>query len=110
MRRDYQLMSSETYYIPPTQLRALGLELMYRTRDKAFTSHPEYEHLTQEERGQVYDRLKEQIQIQGFQDEFPIIVMLLRKSGQHDKILHGHHRLNIAIELNLPTVPVRFVY
>ena len=33
-----------------------------------------------------------------------------RKDDLKDKILQGHHRLSIAIELDLPTVPVRIVY
>ena len=66
--------------------------------------------MTQEERKQVYDQLKEQIRTQGFNDKYPITIMLLRKEGKKDEILDGHHRLNIAIELGITTIPVRFVY
>ena len=106
----YDIISSKTYNISPTQLRGLGVEIIERTRDNAYKKHYEYKHMTQEERGQVYDRLKEQIRIQGFKEEYPITIMLLRKDGKKDKILQGHHRLNMAIELGIATVPVRFVY
>jgi len=110
MRRDYKIISSATYHINPKHLRELRLELTKRTRDNAYTSHGEYKHLTAEQRGGIYDQLKAKIQAEGFKDEFPITVMLLRKDDRRDKILQGHHRLNMAIELGLPTVPVRFVY
>lgn len=51
----------------------------------------------------------EKIRREGFNDKFPITIMLLRKDGKRDKILQGHHRLNMAIELGLETVPVKFV-
>ena len=106
----YDIISSKTYNISPTQLRGLGVEIIKRTRDNAYKKHYEYKHMTQEERGQVYDQLKEQIRTQGFEDKYPITIMLLRKDGKKDKILQGHHRLNMAIELGIATVPVRFVY
>ena len=34
---------------------------------------------------------------------------MLRREGGEDLIYEGHHRLNIAIELGLETVPVRFI-
>jgi len=58
----------------------------------------------------VYDELKAKIGREEFRRDMPITVMLKRKDGKKDKILQGHHRLSIAIELGLDLVPVRFVY
>ena len=102
--------SSGTYNVSPTQLRDLGVEIFERTRDNAYGGSPDYQHMTQEERRQIYDQLKEQIRTKGFNDKYPITIMLLRKEGKRDGILDGHHRLNIAIELGITTIPVRFVY
>ena len=110
MRRDYSVISSAVYHVDPLHLRSLRLELMRRTRDTAYGGRKVHEDLTAEERGVVYDDLKEKIRAEGFKDECPIIVMLCRKDGKADKLLQGHHRLNIAIELGLATVPVRFVH
>ena len=55
-----------------------------------------------------YDTLKESIRQEGFNEEFPIVIMLRRENNE-DKLFEGHHRLNIAIELGLATVPVRFM-
>ena len=64
-------------------------------------------HLTREQKEQKYDTLKESIQSQGFNWKYPIIIKLRHANGE-DQILQGHHRLNIAIELGIATVPVRF--
>jgi hypothetical protein len=111
MRRDFTNQSSETYHIDPKHLRALHVELMQRTRENAYGSHKECKQIPPEERAKRYDDLKEKIRAEGFKEEFPITIMLLRNGGKKDRILQGHHRLiSIAIELDLRTVPVRFVY
>ena len=94
----------------PRHLRGLGVELMQRTRDNAYRSHKEHKHLSDEECAALYDELKNKINREGFRPDLPIIVMLRRKDDVKDKILQGHHRLAIAIELGLETVPVRFVH
>ena len=110
MKRYYSVQSSEVYEISPQCLRNLRLELKRRTRENAYRSHPNAKELTHVQRAERYDELKEKIRSEGFKSEFPIVVMLVRKNGNKDKILQGHHRLSMAIELGFPTVPVRFVW
>ena len=81
---------------------------MRRDRDNAYGGHDELTHLTKEQKEAKYDTLKESIRHKGFNEEFPIIIKL-RRVNNEDEIFQGHHRLNIAIELELPTVPVRFI-
>ena len=105
--------SSEVYHISPMYLRKLGLERtgrggLGRHRDNAYDGKEETKHLTKEEKEERYDQLKESIDKNGFNEEFPIVIMLRRENGG-DKLFEGHHRLNIAIELALETVPVRFI-
>ena len=100
--------SSEVYLISPIQLRNLEVEKYARNRDNAYDGLEELAHLTKEQKVTKYDTLKEAIRHKGFNEEFPIIIML-RRVNNEDKIFQGHHRLNIAIELELPTVPVRFI-
>ena len=64
--------------------------------------------MTREQKEKRYDSLKESIEVYGFNEEFPILIMLRREGGE-DQIFEGHHRLNISIELGLETVPVRFI-
>lgn len=110
MKNLEKVVSSETYDINPKHLRALGVERLKRNRTNAYRSHPEHKHKRPDERALSYEELKERIRRQGFRRDCPITILLNRKDGKGDQLLHGHHRLAIAIELGLPTVPVRFAY
>ena len=110
---DYTKTSSNVYHIAPCYLRNLGLERygrggVGRHRDNCYDGKEETKDLTREQKEHRYDTLKESIEKDGFKEEYPILVML-RRENNGDKLLEGHHRLNIAIELGLETVPVRFV-
>ena len=110
---DFTKSPSRVYYIKPQDLRDYGMERrgrggIGRNRHNAYDGKEETKHLTKEEREDRYDVLKESIKTNGFNEEYPILVMLRRENGD-DKIFEGHHRLNIAIELGLETVPVRFI-
>ena len=102
--------SSNVYHISPLHLRNLGIELKTRDRNNVYSTGllPEQANLTKEQKEAKYDTLKESIEKDGFNEEFPIVIKLKRKNNR-DQIFQGHHRLNIAIELELPTVPVRFI-
>ena len=110
---DWTKASSRIYHIDPQYLRNLGMERygaggVGRHRDNAYDGKEETKDLTKREKEERYDTLKESIQRDGFNEEFPILIMLRRENGV-DMIFEGHHRLNIAIELGLKTVPVRFI-
>ena len=110
---DWTRSSSNVYYISPMYLRNLGMERrgrggIGRHRDNAYDGKEETKHLTREQKEERYDTLYESIEKDGFNEEFPIVVML-RRENNVDQIFQGHHRLNIAIELGLETVPVRFI-
>ena len=105
--------SSKVYHISPQYLRNLRVEVSggrrrRRERDNAYEDKQETIDWTYEQRVERYDQLKESIKKNGFKEEYPLIVMLRREDNE-DKLYEGHHRLNIAIELGLETVPVRFM-
>jgi ParB-like chromosome segregation protein Spo0J len=79
-----------------------------RRRDNAYDGKEEFLHLTREQKEEKYDTLYESIKVNGFNEEFPILIML-RRENNADMLFEGHHRLNISIELGLETVPVRFI-
>ena len=110
---DWTRSSSNVYHINPQYLRNLGIERrgkggIGRHRDNAYDGKEETKDLTRRQKEERYDTLKESIEKDGFNEEFPILIML-RRENNADKIFEGHHRLNIAIELGLETVPVRFI-
>ena len=109
-----KLSSSKVYHISPMYLRNLEIEQdipgctgTVHDRENAYEGTVRA-HLTREQKEAKYDTLKESIRHEGFKEEFPIIIMLARVNDE-DQIFQGHHRLNIAIELEIPTVPVRFI-
>ena len=113
MLKEKPKSSSKVYHICPIYLRNLRVEVSggrrrRRERDNAYEGKDEVQGWTYEQRVERYDTLKESIEKEGFKEEFPIIVMLRRVGGE-DKLFEGHHRLNIAIELGLESVPVRFI-
>ena len=106
-------LSSKVYHISPIYLRNLKIEVsggrrMRRDRDNAYDGKEEVQGWTRKQKERRYDTLKESIEKEGFKEEFPIVIMLRRENNE-DKLFEGHHRLNIAIELGLATVPVRFM-
>ena len=110
---DWTRLSSNVYHISPTYLRNLRMERygaggIGRHRDNAYDGKEETKDLTRVQKEERYDQLKESIKKGGFNEEYPILIMLRREGGE-DQIYEGHHRLNIAIELGLETVPVRFI-
>ena len=113
MLKEKTKSSSKVYHISPIYLRNLRIEVsggpaMRRTRDNAYDGKEEVQGWTREQKERRYDTLKESIEKEGFNEEFPIVIMLRRENNE-DKLFEGHHRLNIAIELGLETVPVRFM-
>ena len=96
---------TKTYQISPIHLRRLNVEITRRTRDNAYEGHNDLAHWTREQKQQAYDTLKDSIQENGIK---PPIIIMFKPHENQDALLQGHHRLNIAIELNLSTIPVQF--
>ena len=102
--------SSHTYKICPLWLRKNGFEVNQMSRQNcySFKPHPKAD-LPEEQRLEHYDRLVQSIIRSGFVSD-PIKVRLNRNNHNRDKIIDGHHRLGIAIELGHKEVPVVFEY
>ena len=91
--------SSNVYHISPLYLRNLGMERSGK-REQGYGEGGG--------NAERYDTLYKSIEKDGFNEEFPIVVMLRRENNE-DQVDQGHHRLDIAIKLGLETVPVRFI-
>ena len=101
------------YFLDPKTIRKMALEKHRKTRDKCFESHSEYKSRPKEDtladRQKRWDDLRDSIAKNGFDPNQPITIMLNRKDDNRDQVFQGHHRLAIAIELQLREIPVRFV-
>ena len=81
------------YHISPIYLRNLRVEVSggrrrRRERDNAYEGKEEVQGWTYEQRVERYDQLKESIKKNGFNEEYPLIIMLRREGGQ-DKLFEG---------------------
>ena len=103
----YKIFSSNIYHIAPLEIRKLKIERNIRTKENAYVFSNPLFYYDEAERKRQYDELYNSMK-RGYDDNFPLDVMLLRMMGIKDTVNQGHHRMGIAIECKLPLVAVRF--
>lgn len=108
LRYKYTLFSSNIYHIRPQEIRDKKIERNFRTPENAYKfSNPKYKMNTQE-RQKTYADLKQSMIERGFDDRFPLDIMLCRNMGIQDTLNQGHHRMSVALECGIDRVAVEF--
>lgn len=108
LRYKYNLFSSNIYHMNPQEIRAKGIERNFRTAENAYRfSNPKYQ-MSDEERRKNYEWLKSSMQQNGFDDRFPLDIMLCRNMGIQDTLNQGHHRMSVALECGIKRIAVEF--
>lgn len=107
-RNKIRFYGSAVYHVPPSGIRALKIERAFKTRETAYSFTASIRRMTRQERDAEYDRISNSIREKGFLDSEPIDIMLCRLTGAKDCVNNGHHRLGIALELGLDSIPVNF--
>lgn len=108
LRYKYKAYSSNIYHIDPFEIRELKIERSFRTPENAYQfSNPKYQ-MPEEERVKLYNQLKDSMQTKGYDDRFPLDIMLCRNLGIQDTLNQGHHRMGVAIDCNIHRVSVMF--
>lgn len=108
LRYKYKAYSSNIYHIDPFEIRKLKIERSFRTPENAYQfSNPKYQ-MPETERIKLYTQLKESMQTKGYDDRFPLDIMLCRNLGIQDTLNQGHHRMGVAIDCNIHRVSVMF--
>ncbi len=103
----YKFWSSGIYHMDPLEIRRLKIERSFRDKNSAYTfSNPLYR-FSESERRARYEKLYNSMK-DGYDDNYPIDIMLLRMLGIKDTVNNGHHRMGIAVECGLPQIAVRF--
>jgi len=64
--------------------------------------------MTPEVRANRYKELQSSIQKNGFNDKFPISIMLCRRFGIKDSVDDGHHRIGVCVENNIERIAIHF--
>lgn len=107
LRGKYKIWSSNIYHIDPREIRRMKIERSFRDKNSAYTfSNPLYRY-SESERKKRYETLYNSMK-KGYDDNYPIEIMLLRMLGIKDTVNNGHHRMGIALECNLPQIAVNF--
>ena len=107
LRGKYKIWSSNIYHIDPQEIRRMKIERSFRDKNSAYAfSNPLYRY-SENERKKRYETLYNSMK-KGYDDNYPIEIMLLRMLGIKDTVNNGHHRMGIALECNLPQVAVNF--
>ncbi len=108
LRYKYKAYSSNIYHIDPFEIRELKIERSFRTPENAYQfSNPKYK-MSENERKKMYNWLKNSMQTKGYDDRFPLDIMLCRNLGIQDTLNQGHHRMGVAIDCNIHRVSVMF--
>lgn len=108
LRYKIRTYGSNTYHLSPQFIRNAKLERNIRTAENAYSfSNPLY-HLDEKSRKQAYKKLYNSMQKKGFDDKYPLDIMVCRNMGVKDTLNQGHHRMSVALDLGLKKVGVIF--
>lgn len=108
LRYKHTLFSSNIYHMRPQEIREKGLERNLRTAENAYRfSNPKYQ-VDEAQRRNMYADLKKSMSENGYDDRFPLDIMLCRNMGVQDTLNQGHHRMSVALECGIERVAVEF--
>lgn len=108
LRYKHKSFSPNIYHTDPFDIRRLKIERSFRTRENAYTFTKKKNRLAENMRSRLYEELYNSMKEKGFDDRFPIEIMLCRSLGVQDTVDQGHHRMSVAIDCGLPRISVRF--
>ena len=108
LRYKHKFYSSRIYHIGPFEIRAKKIERNFRTKENAYKfTNPKHK-LAKAQREDMYEKLKESMMTNGYNDRFPIDIMVCRILGVQDTLNQGHHRMGVAIDCNIHRIAVMF--
>lgn len=106
LRARYKYESKNIYHTSLQKLKELQIERGVRNEQNAYQISKRW-NFSEEDRKNRYNELKESLK-NGFDDRFPLSIMLCRRGGVKDCIDDGHHRIGICVEENIDRVAIRF--
>ena len=108
LRYKYNLFSSNIYHMRAQEIREKGLERNLRTAENAYKFSNSKHKISKELRYSMYEKLVKSMTENGYDDNFPLDIMLCRNMGIQDTLNQGHHRMSVAIENGIDRVAVEF--
>lgn len=108
LRYKYKSFSSNIYHTTPMDIRRLRIERSFRTKENAYSFTKKKYRLGDEIRNELYENLYNSMKANGYDDKYPIDILLCRNLGVQDTVDQGHHRMSVAIDCQTPRIAVRF--
>lgn len=108
LRYKYKFFNTRIYHLEASQIRRLKIERGIRTKENAYAITNKRWAISEPERVEKYNNLVNSLR-QGFNDEYPISIMLCRRMGYKDCVDNGHHRLGICIEEGIERISTNFI-
>ena len=89
------------------KIKELDIERGIRNAENAYVISKRW-HISPEERTRRYQELVKSLNNKGFDDNYPISIMLCRRCGIKDSVDDGHHRIGVCAEHNIDRIAIKF--
>ena len=107
LRKKFKFENEKTYHTSLKKIKELGIERGVRTAENAYAISKRW-HISKEERTRRYNKLVNSLNEKGFDDNYPISIMLCRRCGIKDSVDDGHHRIRVCVEHNIDRIAIKF--
>lgn len=107
LRQNFKFRSQEVYHTTLKNLKEMHIERGFRNAENAYDISKRW-HISPEERVRKYNHLLTSLKTKGFDDRYPISIMLCRRCGVKDCVDDGHHRIGICAENHIERIAICF--
>lgn len=110
IRKKYQDCSFQSYEIKLSDIIDNHLERNLKTEDTAYNYSDRNKWGVPKEQRQIrFQKIDDSFKKNGYDKQYPMLIMLCRGLGVKDKLHQGHHRMYFCRKYNVPFVQVQFL-
>ena len=108
IRKHFKGFGSNVYHVRREDLENLKIERGVRTEENAYRFSSRRWMMTEHDRNEWYVKMETSFKEKGFDDKYPMDILLLRAFGVKDNLHQGHHRMMFSRQFDIDRVAVRF--
>ena len=110
VRKHYFGYSMRAYHTTVEYIAGLKIERSIRTMENAYTFSRQRKWVVGGNfKDEWFERMKKSFQENGYDDKYPMDIMLRRALGVKDNLHQGHHRMMFSREYGVDRVAIRFM-